>query len=70
MMIDRRDLIAGAALVAVAPTLEWLPPALSQPGVNSSYPVLLIDGWNVEDDSDATNQVWIRVDRSWRVAWR
>ena len=27
-------------------------------------------GWNVEDNSDATNQVWIRVDRSWRVAWR
>jgi hypothetical protein len=69
-MIDRRDFIAGAALVAVAPTLEWLPPALSQPGVNPSYPILLIDGWNVHDNRDATNQAWIRVNRSWRVAWR
>jgi hypothetical protein len=70
MIIDRRDFIAGAALVAVAPPLQLLPTQLSQPVMNLSYPVFTIDGWSVKDSSDATSQVWIRVDRSWQVAWR
>jgi hypothetical protein len=70
MIIDRRDFIAGAALVAVARSLQLLPPQRSQPIMNLSYPAFMIDGWSVQDSSDATSQVWIRVDRSWRVAWR
>jgi hypothetical protein len=70
MIIDRRDFIAGAALVAIAPSVQLLAPQLSPPVTNLSYPVFMIDGWSVQDDSDATSQVRIRVDRSWRAAWR
>jgi hypothetical protein len=70
MIIDRRDFIAGTALVAVAQPFQLLPRKLPQPATNMSYPVFMIDGWNVQGSSDATSPMWIRVDRSWRVAWR
>jgi hypothetical protein len=70
MIVDRRDFIASAALVAVARPFQLLPRQLPQPAMNLSYPVFMIDGWSVQGSSDATSSMWIRVDRSWRVAWR
>ena len=70
MMIDRRNFVTGAALVAVAPTLR-LPPA-SPPTVATglSHPVMMIEGWSVSDERSSAAATWIRVDRSWRIAWR
>jgi hypothetical protein len=70
VMIDRRDFIADAALVAAAPPLQLLQPRLSQPVTNLDSPVFMIDGWSVQENSyTISSQVWIRVDRRWRVAW-
>lgn len=38
MMIDRRDLIAGTALLAIAPVTKLLPlPSATQPAKPASY---------------------------------
>jgi hypothetical protein len=70
MMIDRRNFIAGAAVVAVVPGL--LPGALREPvaTLNFSYPAFMIDGWSAKAVNDTDGQAWIRIDRSWRAAWR
>jgi len=69
MMIDRREFIAGTTLLAVAPTLGLMPPQLPSRAASASRPPFLVDGWSIED-GEAENQVWIRVSRSWRTAWR
>ena len=68
MMIDRRAFVAGTALVAIAPAIEFLPAPLSAPAANASRLLFMIDGWSVA--SDSADEVWIRVGRSWRTAWR
>jgi hypothetical protein len=70
MMIDRRAFVAGTTLVAFAPALEFLPAPLSPPVANASGLVFMIDGWSGPSDSDRADEVWIRVGRSWRTAWR
>ena len=69
MMIDRRAFVAGTALLAVASARGLLPldAAANAPDVRS--PVLMIDGWSAQSDSDL-DQVWIRVGHGWRTAWR
>ena len=70
MIIDRRAFVAGATLVAFAPSLEFLPAPLSAPAANVRRIVLMVDGWNVPGDGGTADEVWIRVGRSWRTAWR
>jgi len=70
MMISRRTFVAGSALVAVAPALDLLPAQLPTPETTIGRVVLLVEGWSVPDESGAANAVWIRIDRSWRAAWR
>ena len=67
MIIDRRAFVAGTTLVALAPALEFVPVPLPSPA-NAGRLVFMIDGWSVS--SDSADEVWIRVDRSWRSAWR
>jgi hypothetical protein len=73
-MINRRAFVGGTALVAVAPLIA---PALESPVASlaarppiASPTVLLIDGWSIPGDAVTTDQLWIGVNRSWRVAWR
>jgi hypothetical protein len=68
MIIDRRAFIAGTTLVAFAPVLEFLPVRVSPLAADASRPVFMIDGWSVP--SDSADEMWIRVGRSWRTAWR
>jgi hypothetical protein len=68
MIIDRRAFVAGTALVAFAPAFEFLPVPPSSPATNAGCLVFMIDGWNAPGDS--ADEVWIRVGRSWRTAWR
>jgi hypothetical protein len=71
MMVDRRSFVAGAGLAVIAPALPLLPPNLIAPtAVEMISPALLIDGWSVQGDASADNQVWIRVGHGWRTAWR
>lgn len=67
-MIDRRAFVAGTALLAVAPAVGFLPTTLSASAANANNLVFKIEGWSVP--SDSADEVWIRVGRSWRTAWR
>jgi hypothetical protein len=69
-MIDRRTFVAGSALVAVAPAVELLPAQLPTPETTMGRVVLLVEGWSDPNESSVANAVWIRIGRSWRVAWR
>ena len=68
MRVDRRAFVAGATLLTVAPTLPLLPILPSAPVANTGVVVFLIDGWSTR--GDGAGEVWIRVDHSWRSAWR
>ena len=74
MTIDRRVFAAGTALVAIAPVVapafELLSPPLPPHAARIGSVVFMIDGWSSRDDSVTADQLWIRVDRSWRAAWR
>jgi hypothetical protein len=70
MMIDRRKFVSGTALVAVAPTLRLLPAALPMPAAETKRVVMKIYGWSTPGQGGTDEEVWIRVDRSWRTAWR
>ena len=77
MMIDRRDLLVGTALATVAPVLGALRIQATPIVATQATPIaaqvscigFMIDGWSVQD-SAAADQVWIRIDRSWRTVWR
>jgi hypothetical protein len=70
MKIDRREFLAGAAFVAVAPALPALPTS-STPTARPVGPIaFMIDGWSMHDDLATIDQVWVSVNRSWRTAWR
>ena len=71
MMIDRRDFVAGAALVAITPALRALPADAAAPASNDvTRPVFMIWGWSQQGGIDPDNQVWITVGHGWRTAWR
>lgn len=72
MTVHRRAFIAGATLLTVAPGLQLLPVAPSARAASARRTALMIDGWSSPGDSDSEggDEVWIRVDRSWRSAWR
>ena len=80
MMIDRRTFILqGATLLATAPALAGVLPRSSttqtplMTGARAdANPVLFkIDGWDHCDAKASNgNEVWIRINQSWRSAWR
>jgi len=73
MIVDRRAFIAGTALVVVAPAIGLLPAPAASPAPSAptiGWPVFMIEGWSAQDDSPKDDQLWVRVDRSWRTAWR
>ena len=70
MMIDRREFIASATLLFVAPSIHLLPSQQPSSAASQSRVVFMINGWSVQDDSAGTDHVWITVSNSWRAAWR
>jgi hypothetical protein len=69
MVIDRRDFLANAILVGVAPAIQLLPWQQPSSAGSQSRVVFMIHGWSVDDGAGA-NQAWITVSNSWRAAWR
>jgi hypothetical protein len=85
MRIDRREFIQAAALVATTPALAALIPLaptaqaspvpsrswLAPDSADANSIVFKIDGW---DDCDTRvpeeSEVSIRINQSWRAAWR
>ncbi|MBB6409233.1 hypothetical protein [Mesorhizobium sangaii] len=70
MIIDRREFIASATLVFVAPAIRQLPSQQTFSAASQSGVDFMIHGWSVQDDCAGANQVWITVSNSWRAAWR
>jgi hypothetical protein len=70
MMIDRRAFVAGAALVAAAPTRALSTLSFPVRASTMRPVVFMIDGWNVENDDENVEEVRIKVSRGWRTAWR
>jgi hypothetical protein len=70
MTIDRRTFTVGATMAVVAPTLPLLPCQQPTASASPSRVVLMIHGWSISDKDSAGEEVWFRVDRSWRCAWR
>ena len=70
MTIDRRGFVTGAALIVVAPTLTLLPASSPALPTELGPASLTIEGWSIPDEGSAAAALWIRVDRSWRTAWR
>lgn len=80
MMIDRRTfLIQGATLLATVPALAILLPdestaqtPLMTGAEADENPILFkIDGWDCCDAQVSNgNEVWLRINQSWRAAWR
>jgi hypothetical protein len=75
-MIDRRNFLQGAALLGAAPlavlfqlSSETLPLKAGEP-TNMNRVAFKIHGWDCCDEPLTGNQVWIRIHRSWRTAWR
>jgi hypothetical protein len=69
-MIDRRSFIAATASVTFAPMLGLSPSQLSASEAAMGRVILTIDGWSAPDQSDANDTLSIRINRSWRTAWR
>jgi hypothetical protein len=80
MMIDRRAfIINGATLLAAAPALAVLlpgpsiaqTPLLTRAGADENSVLFKIDGWDAYGaEASNGNEVWLRIDQSWRAAWR
>jgi hypothetical protein len=70
MTIDRRTFIVGTGVAAVSPGLQLWSLQLPARAAAMSRAEFMIEGWSVRDASAATEQVWLRLDRTWRTAWR
>jgi len=70
MTIDRRDFVTGVALTAVAPALSLLPASPPIDSAELNPLIMMIEGWSIDEGDEAADRVWIRLDRSWRAAWR
>jgi hypothetical protein len=68
--MTRRDFIASATLVFVAPAIHLLPSQPPACAASQSRVVFMIRGWSVQNDHAGANQAWITVSNSWRTAWR
>ena len=80
MNIDRRSFIQAVAIVASSSALMPLLPVSSIAGGSSVQSpaeaavsdsvVFTIDGWDLDKHGLSQNEVRIRVNQSWRSAWR
>lgn len=82
MMLNRRIFIQGAlgGVPALAALLSSKPLQASQAspppaqvsggGTDPNQIVFKIDGWDRWDTAATDNQVSIRINQSWRTAWR
>jgi hypothetical protein len=84
MILDRRTFLQEAAFFAMTPAIAAFLPRTStaqQPraksaveklegGTESKLVGFKIDGWELETRVPAENQVLIRINQSWRTAWR
>jgi|HubBroStandDraft_5_1064220.scaffolds.fasta_scaffold01249_4 hypothetical protein len=80
MMIDRRTfIINGTTFLAAAPALAVLlpgpsiaqTPLLTRAGADENSVLFKIDGWDAYGaEASNGNEVWLRIDQSWRAAWR
>ena len=70
MIIDRRELIVGTAIVAVAPALNLLPRLLTSDETELSPVTFMIEGWSSQDDGGTANVLWMRIGHAWRTSWR
>jgi hypothetical protein len=79
-MIDRRTFIVqGATLLATVPALGILlqgpstvqAPLMTGAGANENSIRFKIDGWDCYDSEVSNeNEVWLRINQSWRAVWR
>lgn len=82
MTINRRIFIRGAlggvpafaALLSSEPLqasqASPLPAQVAEGGTDPNRMVFKIDGWDRWDTAATDNQVSIRINQSWRTAWR
>jgi hypothetical protein len=70
MIIDRRELIVGTAVVAVAPTLKLLPDLLASDETELVPVTFMIEGWSSQDDGGTASVAWMRIGHAWRTSWR
>jgi hypothetical protein len=68
--MTRREFIASATLVFVAPAIHLLPSQQPSSAATQSRVVFMIRGWSVQDDRAGANQAWITISNSWRAGWR
>lgn len=69
-MIDRRNFTIGATLAVVVPPFQLLSCQLPTVAANPTGVAFLIHGWNTSGENSDAEAMWLRVDRSWRTAWR
>jgi hypothetical protein len=69
-MIDRRAFMSSSALVALAPRLSFASALPAPPAAEATRLVVKIAGWSQSDESNPSEEIWIRVNHSWRAAWR
>jgi hypothetical protein len=70
MMINRRAVVAGVALTAIAPILDSSAQQPSAPASGANRVVFRIEGWSRHDADVTADEVWIRIGHGWRTAWR
>jgi hypothetical protein len=80
MMINRRTFIVqGATVLATVPALGILlpgpstaqSPLMTRAGADENSIRFKIDGWDYCDSEVSNeNEVWFRINQSWRAVWR
>ena len=81
MLIDRRTFIQGAACVAALLPLSSGAESQAQPIVRPTSPtaagpvdqnsiVFKIEGWDLDSEGAADSVTLIRINQTWRTAWR
>ncbi len=70
MTLDRRAFIVGTGIVAMAPVCELWPLPAPARAADVRQVEFMIEGWSMDDGSASPDRVWLRLDRSWRAAWR
>jgi hypothetical protein len=70
MTLDRRAFIVGTGIVTIAPALELWPLPAPARAADLRQVEFMIEGWSPDDGSASPDRVWLRLDRSWRAAWR
>lgn len=78
MKMDRRTFLLGTGAFIAAPALagvqalrddRWGSPLAPSAVAPSDELVFRIDGWNPRESAKG-DDLWLAVDRSWRIAWR